>query len=201
MDTEHQHKKLLVAFRVKGALAGRPLGDSQRSVHRGRRRQARPALGARAPRRPPRSSSGHQAGDQSRSRVLVSEVSGKPILTYFKRLPAENRSSNHDEVDDLLLNCYNAFKEHRFPSPIELCGTSDALKAIVAAHSEDDLPLHGRCGCGSSGGACGGPGELARSGPSWTPRRGTSWTSLTFTSAFFCTTLPIATPIPPPPSS
>jgi len=38
-----------------------------------------------------------------------------------------------------------AFKEHRFLRLIELCGTSDALKALVTGNSEDDLPLHVLC--------------------------------------------------------
>ena len=39
----------------------------------------------------------------------------------------------------MLCDCYIAFKQFRFPRLIELCGTSDALEALKAAHSEDDL--------------------------------------------------------------
>ena len=55
------------------------------------------------------------------------------------------RFSNHDEVDKLLLDCSNADNEHRNPRLIELCGTSDALEALVAAHSEDNMSLRVLC--------------------------------------------------------
>jgi len=45
----------------------------------------------------------------------------------------------------LLIGCYKAFRQHRFPLLIELCCTSDALEALVAAHSEDDLSLNVFC--------------------------------------------------------
>jgi len=41
--------------------------------------------------------------------------------------------------------CCAAYKQHRFPRLIKLCGTSDALEALVAAHSEDDLWLNVFC--------------------------------------------------------
>ena len=69
------------------------------------------------------------------------------VWTYFESLPVEGRFSNYGEVGQLLLDCYNAFKLHRFPHLIELCGTSDALEALVAAHSEaeDDLSPNVLC--------------------------------------------------------
>ena len=45
----------------------------------------------------------------------------------------------------MLVHSYKAFKEHSFPRLIELCGTSNALEALVEAHSEDDMPLHVLC--------------------------------------------------------
>jgi len=53
--------------------------------------------------------------------------------------------SNHADIHNLLVDCRNAFRQHRFPRLVELCGTSDALKALVAAHSEDDLSLYVLC--------------------------------------------------------
>ena len=66
-------------------------------------------------------------------------VGGKSIGQSFQDLPAENCSSNFAEVHNLLVDCFAAFKQHLFPRLIELCGTSDALLALVATHSEDDL--------------------------------------------------------------
>ena len=77
--------------------------------------------------------------------ALGSVVGGEGIVWYFRDLPAENRFSNYDEVFNLLLDCYVPYKQHRFPRLIELCGTSDALAALVAAHSEDDLSLEVLC--------------------------------------------------------
>jgi len=68
--------------------------------------------------------------------ALVATVGGKAILQHFK-----DSISNYD----LLVECYFAFKEHCFHRLIELCGTSDALEALVAALSEDDLSLHVLC--------------------------------------------------------
>jgi len=56
---------------------------------------------------------------------------------WFDCLPAEKRFSIHDESDNLLYGCYLAFRVQRFPRFIELCGTSDALVALAAAHAED----------------------------------------------------------------
>jgi len=42
-----------------------------------------------------------------------------------------------------LWDCYYAFREH--PRLIKLCCTSDALEALVATHSEDDLSLYVLC--------------------------------------------------------
>jgi len=78
--------------------------------------------------------------------ALVSVVGGEVIWLWFMRLlPADNRFSNHDDILDLLVCSYNAFKRRRFPRLVELCGTSDALLALVAAHSEDDLSLDVLC--------------------------------------------------------
>ena len=77
--------------------------------------------------------------------ALVSVVCGVCVWVWFNSMPAENRFGNHNEVYRLLCDCYNAFKQHRFPRLIELCGTSDALEALVAAHSEDGLPLFVLC--------------------------------------------------------
>ena len=41
-----------------------------------------------------------------------------------------------------MVNCGNAFREHRFPLLFELCDTSHALEALVAAHSQDELSLY-----------------------------------------------------------
>ena len=49
----------------------------------------------------------------------------------------ENPFSNHDEILNLLIHCWMAFKRHLFPGFIKLCGTSDALDALVAAHVEE----------------------------------------------------------------
>ena len=67
------------------------------------------------------------------------------IWQWFRCLPAENRFSNDGEVGQLFLDCYDAYNEHRFPRLIELCGTSDALQALVAARDEDNLPLYVLC--------------------------------------------------------
>ena len=77
--------------------------------------------------------------------VLASVMRGEPVWEWFDSVPPEDRFSNHDEIYDLLLDCDIALKDHRFSDLIELCGTSDALEALVAAHSEDDLPLHVLC--------------------------------------------------------
>jgi len=76
----------------------------------------------------------------------ISSVGDMFMVDFFhESLPAESRFSNHDEIGLLLFDCRNAFKQHRFPRIIELCGTSDALAALVLAHSEDDLSLHALC--------------------------------------------------------
>ena len=73
--------------------------------------------------------------------VLISR--DPPVfLSRVRGEPAENRFSNHNEVYNLLVDCYLAFKERRFPRLIELCGTSDALEALVAAHDEDNMYLY-----------------------------------------------------------
>jgi len=78
--------------------------------------------------------------------ALLAVLGGKAIWSWFENyLHAENRFSNHDEILDLLSECYYDFKEHRFSRLIELCGTSDALEALVAAHDEDNLSLHVLC--------------------------------------------------------
>jgi len=77
--------------------------------------------------------------------ALVAVVGGEHVVTFFRDLPVENRFSNHDEVGQLLCDCYHAFKEHHFPRLIELCGTSDALEALDAAYVEDDLSLYVLC--------------------------------------------------------
>ena len=77
--------------------------------------------------------------------ALVTVVGDVRIWEFFKDLPAENRSSNDVEIHGLLVYSYVAYKQHRFPRLIELCGTSDALEALVAAHSEDGLPLFVLC--------------------------------------------------------
>ena len=64
-------------------------------------------------------------------------------------LPAENRFSNYGEILKLLSSCWAVFNEQRFPRLVGLCGTFDALKALVAAHSDDDLALHVLCCRGS----------------------------------------------------
>ena len=72
-------------------------------------------------------------------------MGGKCLPDFFQNLPAENHFSNDDEVCNLFFDSYNKFKKHRFPRLIELCGTSDALEALVAAHSEDGLSLYVLC--------------------------------------------------------
>jgi len=67
------------------------------------------------------------------------------MVEYFQGLPVENSFSDHIEIDTVLCECYTAFKQHLFPRVIELCGTSDALEVLVAAHSEDNLSLHVLC--------------------------------------------------------
>ena len=73
--------------------------------------------------------------------ALCLAVDGGSIVDSFRCLPSENHFCNRDEIFYLLADSYNEFREHRFPRLIELCGTSDALAALAAAHSEDDLPL------------------------------------------------------------
>ena len=76
--------------------------------------------------------------------ALVSVLKDKNARLLFlqKGLPAAKRFNNHNvEIFHLLSLSHKAFREHRFPRLIELCGTSEALEALVAAHSEDDLPL------------------------------------------------------------
>ena len=72
-------------------------------------------------------------------------MGGTDLRWFFARLPAESRFSNYDDIYDLLDDSYFAFKEHRFSRLIKLCGTSDALEAVIAAHVEDDLSLHVLC--------------------------------------------------------
>ena len=73
--------------------------------------------------------------------ALIAVVGGQDRRRFFEGLPAEKRFSNRADVLLLLMDSYRAFKEHRFPRLVELCGTSDALEALVAAHVEDDLSL------------------------------------------------------------
>ena len=42
----------------------------------------------------------------------------------------------------MLIDCYLAYKAHRFPRLIELCSTSDALEVLDTLNAEDDLSLH-----------------------------------------------------------
>ena len=44
---------------------------------------------------------------------------GANVRVFFGMMSAENRLSNYDEINDLLLGCYNEFKQHRFPRLIE----------------------------------------------------------------------------------
>ena len=67
--------------------------------------------------------------------ALYSVVGGKAIWEWFPCLSAKNRSSNYDEVNNLLRDCCVAFKQHRFPRLIELCSTSDALEVLLEAHA------------------------------------------------------------------
>ena len=76
---------------------------------------------------------------------LASVVGGDSVWQWFDDWHDDSRFSNHVEIDDLLSDCYFAFKDHHFPLLIELCGTSDPLEALSAAHSEDDLSLHVLC--------------------------------------------------------
>ena len=73
--------------------------------------------------------------------VLVSVVSGVCIVEYFHSMPAENSFINHDDIGRLLVDCCRTFRQLHFPRLIELCGTTDALEALEAAHSENDLSL------------------------------------------------------------
>jgi len=73
--------------------------------------------------------------------ALVSVVCGVRVWVWYNGMPVENRFGNHNEVYRLLCDCYNAFKQHRFPRLIELCGTSETLEALVAAHVDDDMSL------------------------------------------------------------
>ena len=47
-----------------------------------------------------------------------------------------------DTWEDCEMDCLDAYKAHDFPHLIELCGTSDALETLVAAHVNEDLSLH-----------------------------------------------------------
>ena len=74
--------------------------------------------------------------------ALVAVVGGEDIWEWFQSLmPAENRFSDYTSWD--------AFKELRFLCLIELCGTSDALEALVAAY----VPWRTTCRCTCSASA------------------------------------------------
>ena len=72
-------------------------------------------------------------------------MGGKDLRGYCCGLPDEKRFSNHADILILLCECCNAYSKYRFPRLIELCGASDALKALAAAHVEDDLSLQVLC--------------------------------------------------------
>ena len=74
--------------------------------------------------------------------AFVAVVSSERIFQFH---PSENRFSHHAEVERLLTRSYNAYRELRFPRLIELCGTAEALEALVDSHFEDDLPLYVLC--------------------------------------------------------
>ena len=87
--------------------------------------------------------------------ALVTVVGDVRIWEFFKDLPAENRSSNDVEIHGLLVYSYVAYKQHRFPRLIELCGSSKSgalrgrpvaaralLKAVLAA-AEHYVPEDG----------------------------------------------------------
>jgi len=142
MDTEHQHKTLLTAFRDKGALAQiDPLAtpnvlriadaDGKRALCWALEHHNDPEVIMLVISRDPE--------------ALVSVVGGVRVWEWFNSMSAENRFSNHADIHRLLAHSYNSYREHRFPRLIELCGTSDALEALVAAHDEDDLSLRVLC--------------------------------------------------------
>ena len=95
--------------------------------------------------------------------ALLSVVYDRCIIRCYKNLPAKNRISNHGKIGRLLVDCINAYRQHRFPRLIELCGTSDALEALVVAFSEKTC----RCACS----ACVGRGtRCSRASSSFPPR-------------------------------
>jgi len=142
MDADQQHlETLITAFRDKGAPALiEPLAtpsvlriadaDGKRVLHWAVELQDDPEVVKLVISRDPE--------------VVVSLVGDERVWQWFDSQPAENFSS-HDEIYNLLFDCYVAFVLHRFPDLIELCGTSNALEALVAAHEEDDLSLRVLC--------------------------------------------------------
>jgi len=139
MDTEQQkHKKLLTTLRIKGAPAQvDPLATPNVLI-------IADADGNR-----PRWLALEHHYDLKVIKLVISRdpealfsvVGADRVWQWFQRLPIKKRLCNHDEILNLLWDCYTAHKAHRFPRLIKLCGTSYALEALVAAHSEDDLSL------------------------------------------------------------
>jgi len=73
--------------------------------------------------------------------ALIALVDGKCILSFIQSTKP-NSKFKMSTLEACVMNCLDAYKAHNFPHLIELCGTSDALEALVAAHVEEDLSLH-----------------------------------------------------------
>ena len=149
--------------------------------------------------------------------VLISR--DPPVfLSWVSGEPAENRFSNHNEVYNLLVDCYLAFKElllRRTTRTTCTCTCSAAAsrgtRCSRASSSFQPRLQSLSCSPRTSLGTLRLLVRLLMRGlwrcwracsvsPNWTPRRGTSWTSPTLASAFLCTSFPRSTTIPPPSS-
>jgi len=73
--------------------------------------------------------------------ALVQFVDGRNILVFCHKA----RGNNDNDIHRVVGSCWLNYKEHRFSRFIELCGTSEALEALDAAHSQNDLSLSVIC--------------------------------------------------------